>query len=244
MKKHRKHASTVSDCIKNITKQGLWMPLPCRESEIAFINDFLENGIKSKNPSILIITGPKNSGKSSALIICSKMSFFESSIFFIDLQKVNHCHLQQDGETNVNLIYNERILIFDETFFRNKKIIILENCLPEKHSNVIYFFLARNCPIVIVCRDLPKLNFIPNLVNISCLNFSKYTRNQIIDIMKERMESASDAVADDVLIYIASKADGSVPRAFKFLFQLLVEAEMEGKKIIASTRSNHPSLTT
>ena len=207
MQKNTILPNLINNCINNITKSGIWKPLPERENEIDQINLFIEQSFKNRTPSSLIVSGPKSCGKTAVLHTCALMSEFANQIFFFDCQN--------SDAFNINFTIN-----------KNRQLVILDNFSPQfhQHNDVIPFFRGHNCSVIIVMQQYEKNNNFSIFPVVSCINFSIYSLTQIQNILFEYMGELSSFIERKVISEISSEVyrnNGSISDAFQMLLNFL-----------------------
>ncbi|OHT01250.1 hypothetical protein TRFO_32000 [Tritrichomonas foetus] len=173
---------------------------------------------------------------------------FHQNIYFPS-QNMNNITSNNDNHDINNDIHSHNDNSFDYDcfleFFQNNstmKIVILENFNPSLNINLIDFFISHNCSIVIVMHEIYGLiqKLSKNII-ISCINFSSYSRNQLIDILIEKMGGASSLVSNTVLSYVAQRTvscGGSVPEAIELLIVICRNAILNGRKRVNDVNLN------
>lgn len=204
MKKSESSIS-VKNCIRNLKAEGIWKPLPERENEIDFINVFFNLSFKSEIPSFLIISGPKFSGKTSVCHTCILMSEFERHILFLDCsdEDVYNFNVPTDGY---------------------RRLAILDNFILQKNFDLIPFLHDINFSIIIIMEQYEEINNLPVFENISRINFSRYNKFQIKNILLESMKDCSSIVHENIISRIACEVydkSGSILDAFQILIEYL-----------------------
>lgn len=206
---------SIEKCINNLTEDGIWKPLPEREAEIDYINEFIENSFVSDDPLILIVSGPKLCGKTAVLHTCSLMSDFEDMIFFFDCIQNNIFDFQ-------NLPDDDR------------KLIVLDNFALKENIDLVHFFYELNFSIIVVIQQHEK-NDLQNIINIlqdsgvfassiRTINFGRYDRNKIKNILNEYMKETYDIVPSAIISSISvqvEKNEESIQDAFQVLHNYL-----------------------
>ena len=205
MNKESASSISIENCIHNLTYEGIWKPLPERETEIVFINDFIDKSFTSKKPSFLIASGPKLCGKTSVLRTCSLMSEFETQIYYFDCTKNDIYEFQIPSD----LI--RRLVIFDN-------FQIIENI------ELISFFHDQNFSVIIVMQQYEEIDNLPDFATITRINFSRYNRHQIFNILIECMKGCPVVVDKNIINKISidvEKNDGTIQDAIQALLNYL-----------------------
>jgi hypothetical protein len=166
-----------------------WSSLPCRESEIAFVNDFIADSFSSEHPRILAVGGGPRTGKTSALHLCASMSRFHRQIEYIDCLEVSP---------------------FPDTdeLFGARRLIIFDNLDPIRISvrGLLEFYEPANWSFIFV-TPADILSYLPIEYSPSAINFSRYTPVQLFDILKEKACEFEKGVSDDILSEISQTID-------------------------------------
>ena len=194
------------ECLKILNTDAMWHPLPCRESEIGQISLFIEESFQNEGLQTMMVSGPPLCGKTSVLQFCISISPFEKQIFYTNCE-------------------NQDLNFLDEVPNDMKKLIILDNFVFQNHNLMIPFCSEHNCSIIFVTRtgdeflDASRKHI-----------FSKYTRYQIEEILKEKLQNKSSCIPDEILHHISAKIDNnhlSIPDSVQMLIEYLNGAIMQ-----------------
>jgi hypothetical protein len=192
---------SLSDCLSHLCSSPFWSPLPCREVEIAIINDFLRRSFAEASPRVLVVVGDRKSGKTSALKLCASMSPHAPRIRFVDSSTFLDFPDLPDSPTERN------VLVFDDFPSDLSLLEIADICGSVNYSMVFVSDKALNyCEI--------PVKFVPSI-----LNFGRYGYNQFVEILREKVRNFQ-CVPLPVLQHIAGRiaqSGGTVPDAVEWL---------------------------
>jgi hypothetical protein len=137
----------------------------------------------------LVIDGPPQTGKTSSLRLAISMFPFQRYIAFVD------CRTQSPYPVSDELFEYRRLVIFDH-------VDPASFSLPD-----LFAVLARTNWSFIFVGPLSILPFLPPGYSPGAICFSRYTRDQIYDILRERMIEQERTVPDGFLREIARVTD-------------------------------------
>lgn len=215
-------SSLINNCINKLTRNGIWKPLPEREFEIGQINYYIDRSFKKEVPLFLIISGPQSCGKTSVLHTCALMSEFENLISFVDSQNDDTLSFIQ------KLHYSN-----DEC----RKLIILDNFNPQQHFNLFSIISNLNFSIFLVMQNNEIIDNFPILPDIDCIRFSRYTLNQIQNILIEYVGEYLYIIPNGIIHNISNeviKNNGSIQDAFQMLINFLHDYSMNNNALPSS----------
>ena len=143
------------------------------------------------------------------------MSDFEDMIFFFDCIQNNIFDFQ-------NLPDDDR------------KLIVLDNFALKENIDLVHFFYELNFSIIVVIQQHEK-NDLQNIINIlqdsgvfassiRTINFGRYDRNKIKNILNEYMKETYDIVPSAIISSISvqvEKNEESIQDAFQVLHNYL-----------------------
>lgn len=217
----------LSDSLMATSNSAFWSPLPLRENAIKDVNLFISQSFFAPCPRVLILLGPKNTGKTSVIRWCALMSEFEPFIRFVD------CAREDPFMETFSIPVERKLIVFDHLCAgctdgtEGLRILKLIEHYKETNSSMIFVISSRNIQHwqEIVSRIPP--DFCPGA---TILN--KYERKQLVDVLKVKTEEISRAVPDRVIEEICKKCsdnDLDLVDAQRMLYLALEDAVNQGK---------------
>ncbi|XP_064646517.1 cell division control protein 6 homolog [Lineus longissimus] len=223
----RQDSKCYSD-VKKVLHTALPERLLCRDREINEIRAFLDSHVANKKPGSLYISGAPGTGKTAVLSKLIEQQEDKVKTIFINCMSVRNsqdiyskilcdlCGKEVSGKTvkqlsalltrkltssgpMVTLVLDE----MDQLDSKNQEILysIFEwSALPK--SRLVLIGIANSLDLT--DRILPRLQSRPGFKP-TLLNFTPYTRDQIVAILKDRLENASDVVDQSAVQFCARK---------------------------------------
>lgn len=215
--------------------------LPGREDELAKLSDFLENCLTNQKSASIYISGPPGTGKTSCVNKLLKESFAdkfnEISVNCTGIATIGNIYKKicdqlklKSGTEKENLT---KITEFITRSNQKKMVLLLLDEIDQLAGNkqsVLYSIFEwpalKNSKIVLVgiANALDLTDRLLTRLNTKCelkpklLHFPSYTKEQIIDIFKSRLEDAGamDIFAPNTIQFLAAKVSavsGDIRRA-------------------------------
>jgi Cdc6-like AAA superfamily ATPase len=188
--------------LARLSESRFWSPLPCHEKELASMNAFFRNSFSSEFPRALIVSGPPESGKTSALKICASMSPHSRDIVHID------CRESPPFRDDATLCPDRRLLIIDSLD-------------PDQFDigEILDFYGGSNVSLVFVPITPVSTYCIPPAYCPAIVSFSLYLDAEMFEILKEKVANFR-CIPDELLGRIAvkiSRERGTVGEAVRLL---------------------------
>lgn len=185
--------SIFSQIELNMNNNRFWLPISCRENEIATINDFIEQFFSKKKSMLMIITGNKSTGKTISVLHCYRMSIYKKQIRFVDCDHYSPIQNLNNSQ--------ERMIILDN----------LKNA--NEIDKIINFYRDLNVGIICISRKHMSFDFLPKDYSISAINYGMYSVEQLIVILREYLicsqfknnNSLPESVLEDITNHVRAK---------------------------------------
>lgn len=236
----RKPESKYASAKKVLNGNETWK-LPGREDELATLSEFLENCLTNEKSASIYISGPPGTGKTSCVNKLLNESFTdkfkEISVNCTGIATIGHIYKKICEQLKLKSgTEKENLTSITEYITRKnqKKMVLLLldeiDQLAGNKQSVLYSIFEwpamTNSKIVLVgiANALDLTDRLLTRLNTKCelkpklLHFPSYTKDQIIDIFKSRLEDAGalEIFAPNTIQFLAAKVSavsGDVRRA-------------------------------
>ncbi|KAB0797562.1 hypothetical protein PPYR_08555 [Photinus pyralis] len=229
--------------------------MPGRKKELADLSAFINNCVSEGKPGSLYISGPPGTGKTASVAIileeltncnirkvCVNCTGIKSprAIYeriFKDLQIKGSCKTEKEYINAVEHHFvrtTEMVLLvldeMDQLYSINQTVLYTIFEWPAKVNCKLILIGIANA-LDMVDRILPRLQMHCKLKP-KLLHFSPYTKQQIIEILTERLRDSSrifPTIAIQMLAAKVAAVSGDIRRALDIGRRVLEIAEQEGK---------------